>query len=282
MSTEIASDRVELTVDGDDVDLHYRTGGSGPPLVLLHGIGLDAATVSWRHALPALSGERTVYAPDLPGHGGSEKPDRAYTTAYYLAVIETFLDELDIEEPAMAGLSMGGALALGHALDGGPVERLVLVDSYGLGADAYWRTAASGVFQTPLVGNMLWQGVSSSKPAIRTGLRSMAATEPPQELVEDVDSAVDRRTVRAMRRWQRSEFLRDGFRTDYSDRLGELSVPTLLIHGTEDPLLPQSWSERAAAALDHSQLELVKNCGHCPPRERPDRFNRVVQRFCAE
>jgi len=282
MNSEITSEYVDLTVDGDGVDLHYRTGGSGPPLVLLHGIGLDAATVSWRHALPELAGDRTVYAPDLPGHGESDKPDRAYTTAYYLAVIRAFLDELDIGEPAIAGLSMGGALALGHALDGGPVERLVLVDSYGLGADAYWRTAASGVLQTPFVGNMLWQGVSSSKPAIRTGLRSMGATEPPQELVDDVDSVVDYRTVRTMRRWQRSEFQRSGFRTDYSDRLGELSVPSLLIHGTEDPLLPKSWSERAAAAIEDSQLELVENCGHCPPREHPEWFNRTIRAFCAE
>ncbi|MBX0322434.1 alpha/beta hydrolase [Halomicroarcula sp. F13] len=280
MTAEITSERLDLTVDGDDVDVHYRTGGEGPPMVFLHGIGLDAATVSWRHALPELAEERTVYAPDLPGHGESDKPDRAYTTAYYLETVEAFLDALDIETPAMAGLSMGGALALGHALDGGDVERLALVDSYGLGADAYWRTAASGVLQTPVLGNMLWQGVSASKPAIRTGLRSMGATEPPQELVDDVDAVVDRQTVRAMRRWQRSEFGRTGFRTDYSDRLDELSVPTLLVHGEADPLLPQSWSKRAAAALDESQLEIVENCGHCPPRERPDRFNRALRSFC--
>ena len=126
MSSEIASAHVDLTVDGEDVTLHYRTGGSGPPLVFLHGIGLDAATVSWRHALPALAEERTVYAPDLPGHGDSDKPDRAYTTGYYLSVVEAFLDAVDVTEPAIAGLSMGGALALGHALDGGSVERLVL------------------------------------------------------------------------------------------------------------------------------------------------------------
>ncbi|GGO03233.1 MULTISPECIES: alpha/beta fold hydrolase [Haloarcula] len=280
MTAEITSERLDLTVDGDDIDLHYRTGGEGPPMVFLHGIGLDAATVSWRHALPELAEERTVYAPDLPGHGESDKPDRAYTTAYYLETVEAFIDALDIDAPAMAGLSMGGALALGHALGGGDVERLALVDSYGLGADAYWRTAASGVLQTPVLGNMLWQGVSASKPAIRTGLRSMGATEPPQDLVDDVDSVVDRRTVRAMRRWQRSEFRRNGFRTDYSDRLEEVSAPTLLVHGEADPLLPQSWSKRAAATLADSELEIVENCGHCPPRERPERFNRVLRSFC--
>jgi len=281
MTTQISSDRVELTVDGDEIDLHYRSGGNGPPLVFLHGIGLDAATVSWRHALPALADERTVYAPDLPGHGESDKPDRAYTTAYYLEAVEAFLDAIDVDEPAMAGLSMGGALALGHALDGGSVERLVLVNSYGLGGDAYWRTAATGMFRTPLLGNMVWQGVSASKPAIRTGLRSMGATEPPQELVDDVDSVVDRRTVRAMRRWQRSEFRATGFRTNYADRLGELAVPTLLIHGDEDPLFPPSWSQRAASTLSESELRLVEKCGHCPPRERPEWFNEAVRSFCA-
>jgi len=281
MSSQIASENVELRVDGDDVDLHYKTGGSGPPLVFLHGIGLDAATVSWRHALPALAGERTVYAPDLPGHGESDKPDRAYTTAYYLETVEAFLDAVDVDEPAMAGLSMGGALALGHALDGGSVERLVLVNSYGLGGDAVWRTAASSILQTPVLGNMMWQGVSTSKPAIRTGLRSMGAVEPSQQLVEDVNSVVDRQTVRAMRRWQRSEFRRGGFRTNYADRLDDLSVPTLLIHGDEDPLLPPAWSRKAASALPESELKLVENCGHNPPRECPERFNSAVRSFCA-
>ncbi|WP_284006525.1 alpha/beta fold hydrolase [Haloarcula pelagica] len=280
MTAEITSESVELTVDGDDIDVHYRTGGDGPPLVFLHGIGLDAATVSWRHALPALAGERTVYAPDLPGHGRSDKPDRAYTTEYYLETVTAFLDVLDITQPALAGLSMGGALALGYALDGGEVERLVLVDSYGLGADAYWRVAATGIFQTPVVGNMLWQGVSTSKPAIRSGLRSMGATEPPQELVDRVASVVDRRTVRAMRRWQRSEFRATGFKTDYSDRLSEVKVPTLLVHGAADPLLPKSWAERAAASLSDSELEILRECGHCPPREQPERFNRALRAFC--
>ncbi|MFC6863372.1 alpha/beta fold hydrolase [Halomicroarcula sp. GCM10025817] len=280
MTGEIRSERVAVPVDGDEVDIHYRTGGEGAPLVFLHGIGLDAATVSWRHALPALAGDRTVYAPDLPGHGESDKPDRAYTTDYYLETVAAFLEAVDVAEPALAGLSMGGALALGHALDGGPVERLVLVGSYGLGADAYWRQAATGVLQTPVLGNMLWQGVSASKPAIRTSLRGMGATEPPQQLVEDVDSVVDYRTVRAMRRWQRHEFQRNGFRTDYSDRLAEISVPTLVVHGRADPLLPARWSRRAGESLDEGRVEIFENCGHCPPRERPERFNRSVRSFC--
>jgi pimeloyl-ACP methyl ester carboxylesterase len=280
MSGEIRSERVELTVDGEDLSVHYRTGGEGPPLVFLHGIGLDAATVSWRHALPELAGERTVFAPDLPGHGESDKPDRAYTTAYYLRVVDAFLESLDIEEPALAGLSMGGALALGHALDGGPVERLVLVGSYGLGAEAYWRSAASSVLQTPFLGNLLWQGVGSSRPAIRSSLRTMSATEPSRRLVEDVDDAVDHRTVRTMRRWQRDEFRPSGFRTDYSDRLDEISVPTLVVHGREDPLLPRRWSERAGEALGDGRVEIFEKCGHCPPRERPERFNRELRTFC--
>lgn len=280
MSAEIRSERVGLTVDGEDVGIHYRTGGSGPPLVFLHGIGLDAATVSWRHALPELAAERTVYAPDLPGHGQSDKPNRAYTTEYYLETVDAFLQALDIEEPALAGLSMGGALALGHALDGGPVERLVLVGSYGLGSEAYWRQAASGILQTPILGSMLWQGVSASKPAIRTSLRSMSATEPSQRLVDDVDAAVDYRTVRAMRRWQRDEFRHSGFRTDYSDRLAEISVPALVVHGREDPLLPRRWASRAGESLSESRVEIFEECGHCPPRERPERFNRALRSFC--
>ena len=282
MSATIRSETVTLAADGDSLDIHYRTGGDGPPLVFLHGIGLDAAGVSWRHALPALAADRTVYALDLPGHGDSDKPDRAYTTAYYRAVLAAFLDAVDVENPGLVGVSMGGAVALGHALDGGPVERLVLVASYGLGRDAYWRTAAAGIFHTPILGNTLWQGVSASKPAIRAGLRGLGAREPSQELVTDVDAVVTPRTVRAMRRWQRHEFQARGFRTDFSDRLDELDVPTLLVHGDVDPLLPTQWSRRAGEAIDGASVDIVANCGHHPPRERPEYFNAALRTFLAQ
>ena len=83
---------------------------------------------------------------------------------------------------------------------------------------------------------------------------------------------------RAMTSWQRSEFRHDGLRTCYLDRLSALSAPTPFVHGTDDPLLPASWSERAADRTG-GDLKLFEGCGHWPARERPERFNRTVRQF---
>lgn len=278
MDEQIESRRVSVPVDGEETGLRYLTGGSGPPLVFLHGIGLDAATVSWRYALPALAEDYTVYALDLPGHGASAKPRRTYTTDYYVETLSAFVDELGIEAASVVGISMGGSVALGHALDGGDPEKLVLVDSYGLGADAYWRHSASVALRVPFADSMLF-GTMGSRAAVRTSLRTMAGTELPDDLVDDVHEVVTPETMRTLRSWQRHEFQADGLRTDFSDRLADLDVPTLLVHGTDDPLLPVSWSERASQRLPNGQLHSVEGCGHWPPRERPAQFNRAVTAF---
>jgi pimeloyl-ACP methyl ester carboxylesterase len=278
MNVAIESNRVTLPVDGEAVDVRYLAGGDGPPLVLLHGIGLDAATVSWRHAMPVLAQNQTVYALDLPGHGASDKPQRTYTTEYYVETLAAFLDELGLAGAGLVGISMGGAVALGHALDGGDPEGLVLVDSYGLGQDAYWRSGASVALRVPFADSMLWGSVGS-RMAVRSSLRGLAGRSLPDELVDDVHDAVSPATMRAMRSWQRHEFQADGLRTDYTERLPSLETETLLIHGRDDPLLPVSWSERANSQLPDSELAVIEGCGHWPPRERPEQFNRAVGEF---
>ena len=278
-SPTIDSSRVTLSVDGDESDVHYRHGGEGPPLVFLHGIGLDAASVSWRHALPSLAEDFSVYALDLPGHGQSGGTRGTYTTEHYVDVLAAFLDAEDVRGAGLVGISMGGAVALGHALDGGSPERLVLVDSYGLGADAYWRQAASAALRIPFASSFLWGSVSS-RAGVRANLQGLLGAAVPEELVDDVHAAVTSRSMRALRSWQRHEFRHDGLRTDYRSRLADLSTPTLLVHGENDPLFPESWSREASTRLRDGELQVFEECGHWVPRERPERFNRTVRNFC--
>lgn len=275
----IESARVSLPVDGEDVDVRYRHGGDGPPLVFLHGIGLDAGGVSWRHALPALADDFSVYAPDFPSHGQSGSGSGTYTTEYYVDTLAAFLDAQDIHGAGLVGVSMGGAVALGHALNGGSPEQLVLVDSYGLGADAYWRQAASAGLRLPFANNVMWSSVTS-RAGVRTHLQGLVGTPMPNDLVADVHGAVSGESIRALRSWQRHEFRHDGLRTDYRSQLADLATPTLLLHGEEDPLFPVSWSREASALLGDGELQVFENCGHWLPRERPERFNRAVRNFC--
>lgn len=266
--------------DRDPVSVRYLSAGDGPPVVLVHGVGIDAAAVSWKYTIPALAGNRTVYALDLPGHGDSDKPRRRYTTDYFVDVLEAFVEEFDLAGAPLVGTSMGGAVALGYALDGGDPERLALLDSYGLGGDAYWRPAATGVLWTPGISQHLWSGVGSSKASVRSSVAGLVGSTPDGSLVEDIYRTVqDRGVLRAMRSWQRSEFRPTGLKTDYTDRLDDFDAPTLLVHGADDPLLPPSWSRNAHRRLPNSDLHLLSGCGHWPTRERPEEVNRLLASF---
>jgi pimeloyl-ACP methyl ester carboxylesterase len=265
-----------------ETELRYRVAGpvDAPPVVLLHGIGLDAADVSFRHLLPALAEDRRVYAPDLPGHGGSEKPRLSYTTRFFRRATREFVADRGLDQPSLVGVSMGGGVALGHTL-AHEVDRLVLVNSYGLGADAPWRPAAAAMLRTPFAHRGWWAGIGSSRTAVREHLRTMTGGTPPDDLVADVYEAVGSAAVgRTVSSWQRDEFRADGLRTDFSDRLDELDAETLFVHGKRDPLLPASWSV-AAAEETGASLEVFGDCGHWTPREAPERFARSVRRFLA-
>lgn len=285
MNDSVTSRTVRVDVpDGDsragEVPVRYHVAGEGPPVVLLHGIGLDAGDVSWRHALPALADGHRVYAPDLPGHGESGKPRRRYTTAFFRTALESFLDELGLDDAALVGVSMGGCIALGHALDN-PVEKLVLVDSYGLGADASWRAPAWAMLQTPFAHGAWWRSVAATRSSVRAHLHTLTGDTPTSELVEDVYRAVQDADVgRTVASWQRSEFRATGLKTDYRDRLADLEAETLFVHGTVDPLIPAGWSERAAEVTG-GELALFDGVGHWLPREQPKQFNRRVRAFLA-
>jgi pimeloyl-ACP methyl ester carboxylesterase len=263
------------------VEVAYDVAGdpTDPPAVLLHGCGLDAASVSYRYLLPELASDRRVYALDLPGHGRSEKPSVRYTTDYFEGVLSAFRRSLGLERPALVGVSMGGAVALSHALER-EVERLVLVNSYGLGGDAAWRPAASVGLRVPAAHRLWWSSFAASEASVRAHLRTLTGERPPAELVSDVHRVVgDPAVGRTVRSWQRSEFRSTGLATDHSARLGELDVPTMLVHGEQDPLLPASWASRGAERLPQGEARLYEGVGHWAPREVPERFVSDVTGF---
>jgi pimeloyl-ACP methyl ester carboxylesterase len=279
------SKRVELTIDRDDggsgeTTVRYLEAGEGPPVVLLHGVGLDAAAVSWKHAIPELADEFRVLAPDLPGHGESDKPRIRYTTEYFIEAFREFVSELGLSAVRLAGISMGGGVALGYALEH-DVEQLVLVDSYGLGADAVWRPMAATALRMPVLDQFVWNTMGVNEGTVRDALRGYV-TQASEEFVTELHEVLqDDDCGRTLRSWQRSEFRACGFRTNYRDALPELSVPTLLVHGADDTLLPARWSEKAADRLPDSELHVLSECGHWPPRERPETFHRLLTDFLA-
>ncbi len=270
----------QTVVDG--VRLAFdRAGTEGPPVVLLHGAGVDDAAVSYCETVPALAENHRVYALDWPGHGGSEAVGQ-HSTDRYAAVLRAFLADRDLTDATVVGLSMGGAAALSVALDAPErVGGLVLAASYGLGnrvpAGSLWYALA----HTPGANAFGWAAIGSSEAATRSYLAT---------IVDDVDDLSPEfvRTVRerarqpgageAFTNFQRNEVRPDGrVRTDFSHRLEELSVPTRLLHGRADPVFPVEWSRRARDRIPEAELTEL-GCGHWLPRERPAAFERAVAR----
>ncbi|MFC6768908.1 alpha/beta fold hydrolase [Natrinema soli] len=268
---------------GDCRIAYRRAGTSGPPVVLCHGAGIDDATVSWRHAIDALADDYRVYAIDWPEYGNSSG-DVEHTVETYVDILGGFLETLPFERVSLAGISMGGGVALGYALDNPDrVERLVLVDSYGLGDRLSSALQWKFLSQIPGMTEFGKIAASTSTRSVRSVLASLVADADalPEPFVDDVrEKLMEPGSIRAFTEFQENELSFSGrVATNFVDDLESLSVPTLLVHGEDDPLVPLEWSERAAALIPNAELDVIEDCGHWTPRERPDRFNESLRNW---
>ncbi|EJN61090.1 alpha/beta fold hydrolase [Halogranum rubrum] len=265
----------------DDHDVFYHVAGDGPPVVLLHGGGWDSAALSWRETMPTLAETHTVYAPDLPGYGDSDPPEGTPSVDSYGAFVVGFLDALGIDTAALVGVSLGGSVALDVALTRPErVSRLVLVDSYGLGREVPGGPLSTLFLRIPRIPEAVERVLARHSRLVALSLRGVVhpANLTP-ELVDEVLAVAREHDGRAWRAFQRSEVGFGGVRTNYVDRLPDLSVPTLLIHGEADSLIPVEWSVRAGTLIPDAEVRILPHCGHWPPREVPETVTRFVADF---
>jgi pimeloyl-ACP methyl ester carboxylesterase len=269
-------------VDAGGVGLHYLHAGSGDPVVLLHGGIVDAASLSWGGVIEPLAEEFGVYAPDMAGYGESDRPDAPYTTTYHASVVEDALGSLGLSSASVVGLSMGGGVALALALETELVDRLVLVDSYGLGRELPNGLASYVLAQVPALNRLSLAALARSRRLTRASLGNVVEDPDavPDEVVDELFGLLQHPEAgKAFRQWRKHEVTRQGYRTCYLDRLGEVDVPTLLVHGAEDDVFPVEWAHRAAEALPDARVAVFEGCAHWPPRERPERFVDTTQVF---
>src|SRR2546425_2923414 len=146
------------TVTSDGINIHYVCGGSGPPLVLVHGLGSSAA-VEFYYNLEPLAAHHRVLAIDLPGFGKSDKPVLDYTIELFVKAVRDVMTSEGLERAAVMGVSMGGRVALGLALESPDlVERLVLVDALGVGPPR--RVLAYRILLTKGLGELTLSGAA--------------------------------------------------------------------------------------------------------------------------
>jgi pimeloyl-ACP methyl ester carboxylesterase len=265
--------------------LHLVTAGSGSPLLLLHGGGIDSAQLSWAEAIAPFAEHYHVYAPDWPGYGKSDPlSGEGYGIERLVEVLAELIDALDLPQVALAGISMGGGAALGYALTHPQrVSRLILVDSYGLCAYAPFHRLSYWVTRLPLISRWTYGLMRRSRRLTRWGMRSIFAGPVPEAVVDESFAALQLANAgEPFITFQRSELLPDRLNTCYAQRLGELSMPVLLIHGDGDTLVPLSAAQDAVQQIPHARLKIMEKTGHWPPRERPEQFNAAVLAFLDE
>jgi pimeloyl-ACP methyl ester carboxylesterase len=255
------------------------------PVLLLHGGGYDSASLSYKQSIEPISQYHRVFAPDWPGYGDSDKPKMRYTTEYYVDFLGQLMDALGLKKASLVGISMGGAISIGFSLQSSQrVEKLVLVDSHGLGKEVPGRKMSYVAVRLPLLNKLVWAILGRSRRMIRWSLQTVF--HDPQvvssTLVDEVFQAAKEPGMgKAWRSWQRSEIGWSSLHTNFVDKLHTLTVPTLILHGAEDKYVPVSWARRAHTLIENSELCIFPQCGHWLTQEKPTEFNRAVLEFLA-
>jgi len=265
-----------------DQRISYRTAGEGPVLLLIHGMAGSAST--WRQVMPGLSRQYTVVAPDLLGHGHSDKPVGDYSLGAFASTLRDLLVALGHQRATVVGQSLGGGVAMQFSYQYPErCERLVLVGSGGLGrevnpllrwlslpgSDAVLRLACAASIRNAI------EAVGSL--AARVGLQLAPVVA---ELWRSYASLADDATRRAFLRTLRAVVDPRGQAVSAANRLHlAAEAPTLIVWGDADPIIPVEHAHAAHAAIPGSRLEIFEGVGHYPHCEAPERFVAILTEF---
>lgn len=259
----------------------FRMMGDGPPLLLIHGISDSSAT--WTPVLPLLAQHHLVIAPDLLGHGASDKPRADYAVAAYACGMRDLLSVLDIDRVTVIGHSLGGGIAMQFAYQFPErCERLVLVGSAGVGREVHplLRLISAPGSEPGLAlatAAPVRTAVRAIAPLLRVGLR----------LGKDFDYVLDRYQCltnptarKAFLRTLRAGVDLQGQVITMLDRCYlTAGMPTLILWGAQDHVIPVQHAFTAHQAMPGSELEIFENSGHFPHQDEPERFAKAVSAF---
>ena len=260
--------------------LRYRKTGTGDPVLLLHGIGQSLDDWSEQHQ--RLSARHTVYSVDLPGFAYSDRLSGPATLAKLAGALPAFLDALGVHGPLpVIGNSLGGAVAMKFAADHPRrVSALVLANSAGFGQEVALVLRLLTV--RPLAALLMRPDETASRRTVQSVFYDKA-------LVTDArishafalsQRATHRQTVLDVARDLGTIFgIRAQWRTDLVEALAQSDIPTLVIWGDHDHILPYSHLRAATTALPRAESHVFSNTGHMPQIERPDEFAAVVEEF---
>jgi pimeloyl-ACP methyl ester carboxylesterase len=261
----------------------YRTAGSGPVLLLLHGITNSSET--WERAADALADRFTIVAPDLLGHGNSATPRGDYSLGAHASGVRDLLSALGHDRVTVVGHSLGGGIAMQFAYQFPErCERLVLVSSGGLGREVHLLLRAAALpgadWVLPVITSRGVRGVGNGiTAALRLG--RIAPKGDLGVLASGFSSLQTSGSRQAFLHTVRSVIDTGGQRVSANDRLHLAAVlPTLIVWGEKDSIIPPSHGEAAHEAMPGSRLEIFPEAGHMPHHHDPERFAAIMADFC--
>lgn len=273
-------DLQRMAIHGHEVG--YRIGGSGPVVVLIHGMAGSSQT--WRFVMPGLAEHFTVVAPDLLGHGQSAKPRTDYSVGAFATGVRDLLVALGHDRATLIGQSFGGGVAMQFAYQYPErCERLVLVSSGGLGEEvnlllrALTLPGVEYVLPFACINLVHETGVKIGGWLHNIGLRPGPHL---QEIWGSYGSLADAESRTSFMHTLRSVVDHAGQRVSAMDRLYlAAEIPTMIVWGDRDRFIPVHQASATQEAVRGSRLEIFLGVGHFPHCERPRQFVEVLVDF---
>jgi pimeloyl-ACP methyl ester carboxylesterase len=274
----MANETRDHFIEVDGVRLHWAEFGrasAAPPIVLLHG--LNNSCCSWSQVAPLLATDRRVLAPDLPGHGQSDRPNAGYELDWYARIIARWIEAVGLEEVDIVGHSFGGGVAQMLLLECPErIRRLVLVAAGGLGKGVgLWLRLASLPYVVEYLGQpFMALGTRLALRGAREGVTRKDIAELSRFNSQAGSARAFARSVRDVINWrgQRRSFL---YRANEVEKL----PPLLVLWGDRDALIPIEQGRAFAALLEGAVFRTFEGCGHYLHNERPEEFVRAVREF---
>ena len=257
--------------------VNYAELGKGPPLVFIHG--LSGCWQNWLENIPHMARRHRVVALDLVGFGESELPHEEISIPGYGRFVDAFLGEIGVERAALVDNSMGGFIAAETALSHpSRVDKLVLVSAAGLMRVGNRRLAAleraARLFHPATAAVLARRDYLVKRPKLRRRMLYGIVRYPDRiapELVYEVASGAGKPGF--------LDALNAIMDYDFRDRLPEISVPTLIVWGKDDHIVPVSGAQEYEKLLPNSRSVILEDTGHLAMAERPARFNQLVEEF---
>ncbi|WZO96253.1 alpha/beta fold hydrolase [Isosphaeraceae bacterium EP7] len=251
--------------------LAYDDQGAGPAVVLLHGYPFDRTT--WSDQVEALAGDYRLITPDLPGHGRSPAIPGTLTIDEMAEEVVALIESLQLPAPpVVGGLSMGGYVALAIAENNPELVRALLLLNTRAGIDSPSTARGRKELATMV------EEAGSPELAVRASLPKLFAPATYQakpELVERMGRVMRGASAEGVAAAARGMAVRP----DRTDFLGSIKVPTLVLAGEEDQLIPLEESRTMAAAIPGARFVVVPGAGHLAPLEQPERTNAALREF---